>query len=293
MLKINMLGGVSHLPFFAPDDDKKSTVEDERKKVEEQNKEVKEEVKEPEEKEEVVETKEPETKEEVIEAKEDEIDELKEDKKEAKTQADKDRIQRRIDRITGERNELRKENEKLRSQLAAKPDDEKILTEDEVETRAGLKAQQLRLQQQFEDDCQNLANEGKKLDKKFNDKIDLMAEEVGKIPSQMIGILADLPNGGAVLLTLANDLDLAEETYKLNTAKMAVKLARISDKIIEEGKKQISKAPAPKDKVDGKGATPETRASEKDDMDAFVRKRNIEAENHRRRKLGMAPLAVH
>lgn len=280
-MRINLTNSISHLPLFDAADDKKAAAAKERDAIEvtTPKPEAKEEEEKVEEKEEdKEEVKEEEGKEEEkVEAKEEEIDDLKDEKKEAKTQAEKDRIQRRIDRLTKERSDLKTENENLKRQLAAKPDDEKALTEDEVERRAEIKAEEKRLQRQFADDCDKLASEAKKIDKDFDKKVGLMAEEVGNIPSQMIGILADLPNGGAVLSHLTNDLDAAEEVYKMSPARMALKLAKLSDKLIEEAKpkRAISKVPPPNEPLGGKGNTPEVLSDKLSDQE-WIRIRNRE-----------------
>lgn len=249
--------------------------------------EVKEEIEQEEKEEPVVEEKEEiEEVKEVIEAKEEEIDDLKDDKAAAKTQAEKDRIQRRIDRLTKERSDLKAENENLKRQLAAKPDDEKVLTEDEVERRAELKSEQKRIIKEFEANCDKLHSDAQKVNKDFDKKVSLMAEEVGNIPANMIDVLADLPNGGQVLYWMTDNLDDAEEIYKMSPARMALKLSRISDELTTKTKKQISKAPAPKDKVSGSGNV-EAKANPNDDMDTWIKKRNKEAEEHRRAKMGM------
>lgn len=219
-----------------------------------------------------------------VEEVEDKIDELKDEKKEAKTQADKDRIQRRIDREVGKRKALEDEVKTLKAQLAAKPDDEKVLTEDEVETRANRKALELKAQEDFVRDCNKLAKDATNLDANFKKKVDAMAEDVGPIPSQMIGILSDLDNGGAVLNYLTDNVDEAEEIYALSPAKMGLKLAKIEEKLAKKVVTRISKVPNPIDPVGGKGTTPETLTG-KEPMEDFARIRAKQVEERRKARL--------
>lgn len=221
---------------------------------------------------------------EAVEEVEDKIDELKDEKKEAKTQADKDRIQRRIDREVAKRKALEDEVKTLRAQLAAKPDDEKTLTEDDVETRANRKALELKAQEDFVRDCNKLAKDATKLDTNFKKKVDAMAEDVGPIPSQMIGILSDLDNGGAVLNYLTDNVDEAEEIYALSPAKMGLRLAKIEEKLAKKPEKKISKVPNPIDPVGGKGTTPETLTG-KESMDDFARIRAKQVEDRRKQRM--------
>lgn len=224
--------------------------------------------------------------EEVIEevaANEEEIEDLEEEKDEAKTEKDKARIQKRIDKLTAKNKTLADENASLKAQLAAKPDDEKALTQEDVERLAAQKV----TEREFEQAVNRIADSAAKFDKGFKTKINALAEEIGSpIPGQMIGILDDLPNNGAdVLLYLAKEenQDEAEEIWKLSPAKMALKLSKISDKI--KPKKQISKVPAPNEALKGRGTSPDVLNPK--NMDEFVRIRAQQAEAFRKRKMGL------
>jgi len=218
-----------------------------------------------------------------VEANEEEIEELEEEKDEAKTEKDKARIQKRIDKLTAKNKTLADENASLKAQLAAKPDDENALTQEDVERLAAQKV----TEREFEAAVNRIADSAAKFDKSFKTKINTLAEEMGTpIPGQMIGILDDLPNNGAdVLLYLAKDenQDEAEEIWKLSPAKMALKLSKISDKI--KPKKQISKVPAPNEALKGRGTTPDVLNPK--NMDEFVRIRAQQAEAFRKRKMGL------
>lgn len=243
-------------------------------------------------KEEVVEATEEEKTEEIVEQLE-EVEEKVEDLKEqledtTLTAKERERLENRIQKERKKAKDLRDENESLKRQLAARPDNEKVFTEEEIETRSETKAQQKLIQKEFEASVNRIAAEAKKIDPEFKEKIEAMAEDYnnGAIPGVMIGILDELPNhGGDVLMYLTKHEDEYEEIHALSPAKMALKLKDISDKL-KKPLKQVSKVPPPNDPLKGKGNSPEVL---RDDMPmedwAAIRAR--QAEQHRKRKLGL------
>lgn len=264
-------------------DEKKTPAELQRENIKVTNSEEKQE----EVKEEVVqeEVKEEETPEDIIETSEEKEEQLEEEKKEAKTQADKDRIQRRIDREVAKRKTLEDENKELRAKLAAKPDDENVLTEEDVEKRANQRALEMRARDNLERDQDKIVKQGEKADPKFIAKVNALAEDIGKMPPVIVGILADLDNGGLVLNYLTDNVDEAEKIWAMNPTRMALELKNIDIKIAKKPEKKISKVPAPNDPVGGKGNNPEV-LSDKDDMKDWVRKRNAQVEERKKARLG-------
>jgi hypothetical protein len=223
-----------------------------------------------------------------------EREQAKEDRKQA-------RIQKRIDKLVAERDLTRTENENLKKQLAAKAVEG--LTEEEVNARAKKIAEDIvnernteNTKKQFEKDCELLQKEALKVNKKFNDQVTEMAQEVAPIPAIMIGILVDLDNenGGAVLNYLANNVDEYEDIYSLSEGRMTAKLIRLSDKI----KAEEAKVKAGKKKEHSNVPPPVTPVNEGRDvrtanvlpnnptknMDDFVRIRNAQVEENRKRR---------
>ena len=195
------------------------------------------------------------------------------------------RIQKRIDRAVAAQRAAEAEVVKLREQLAAKPDGEK-LTEAEVQARAEtiaaekVAARELaELQADFNKACDKLQTEATKLDKEFTPKVVAMAEELGPIPSRVIGILSDLDNGAEVLKMMVDDIDEAEKIYDLKDKpeKLAIALVRISDKLAaakEPKKKQISKVPDPVKPINGRNVQSlQITEADTKDMDKYVAKR--------------------
>lgn len=175
------------------------------------------------------------------------------EKEEAKAQRKQDRMQRRIDKAIAAKNNAEAEVARLKAQLEANPDQK--LTAEEVEAKAeAIAAKKLAdkeladVQSKFNSDCDKLQKAATKIDKEFDTKINELAEDIGPIPSFMIGVLSDMDNGGEVLAHIANDDELAEEIWGAKPAKMTRLLVDISTKLAEKAKpprKQISKVPDP------------------------------------------------
>jgi hypothetical protein len=199
--------------------------------------------------------------------KEKETPEQKAAREATETAADKEarkqeRIQKRIDKAVAGQRVAEAEVLKLKEQLAAKPDGEK-LTEAEVQARAeAIAAEKVaakdlaNLQADFDKACNKLQTEAIKLDKDFTPKVVAMAEELGPIPSRIIGILSDLDNGAEVLKLMVDDIDEAEKIYDLKDKpeRLAIALVRISDRLAAAKKpkpKEISKVPDPVTPVKG------------------------------------------
>lgn len=217
------------------------------------------------------------------------------EKEAAKLQRKQDRMQRRIDKAVAEKKEAEAEIQRLKDQLAANPDQK--LTAEEIEAQAEAKAAKKlaekeaeKLQKEFDDACEKLAKVANKVDKQFDDKINELAADLGPIPSFMIGVLADMDNGGEVLAHIANDDELAEEIWNCKPAKMTRKLVEISAKLEEAKKppkKQISKVPEPITpvKTNRQVSNTITEADTKN-MDEYVRKRQAQMTEARKLKFG-------
>jgi len=204
------------------------------------------------------------------------------EKIEAKATRKQDRMQKRIDRAVAAQRTAEGEIARLKAQLEANPDQK--LTAEEIESKAealaNKKAQEKELadlQTKFNKDCDILMKAAVKADKDFDQKINDIAEDVGLIPSFMIGILSDLDNGGEVLAHIANDDELAEEIWAMKPTKMTRTIVEISTKLEaakKPPKKQISKVPDPGTPVKGNRQVSNiiTEADTKN-MDNYVAKR--------------------
>lgn len=215
------------------------------------------------------------------------------EKEAAKAQRKQDRTQRRIDRLTAEKRAAEAEVAKLKAQLEANPDQK--LTPEEIEAKAEALAEKKAkekeiadLQMQFDADCEKLAKAANKIDKQFDTKINELADDLGRIPSFMIGVLADMDNGGEVLAHIANDDELAEDIWKAKPAKMTRLLVEISTKLADAkkpAKKQISKVPDPGTQVKPTRVQSNTLTeADAKNMDSYVRKRQAMMAEQRKLK---------
>lgn len=227
-------------------------------------------------------------------------DENKEEEKElsaeqkeiAKLQKTVERLQKRIGKTTGEKAAIAQQLTDAKKSLEAKVEAGEGLTEEEVERRAEIKANEKTAKRAFEAAQNKLLKEATKVNKDFKTKLDEIVDdlggvEAGGIPGAMIGILEDLDNGGAVLAYLADNPEDYEEVIGLNVAKMSNRLNRISDKIIEAAKppiKKISKVPEPPAK-DLKGNQSSPGVLNPKNMNEFVRLRNQQVEDRRKARL--------
>jgi len=204
------------------------------------------------------------------------------EKLEAKATRKQERMQRRIDKAIAEKRNVEAERDALKAQLEANPD--KKLTAEEVESLAEAKAKQklaekelADTQAKFNKDCEILQKAANKIDKAFDDKITEIADDIGPIPSFMIGILTELENGGEVLAHIANDDELAEEIWAMRPTKMTKKLVDISTTLEaakKPPKKQISKIPDPGTPVKGNRQVSNTITdADAKNMDNYVAKR--------------------
>lgn len=280
----------------------KADREAERAKIDNQNKEVlakEDDTKEEEVKEEAeIENEEIEAKEEEVEDNKEEIkesekteDELKAEKAEAKTAAEKARIQKRIDREVSKRKVLEDELKDLKAQLAKKVEEgEEVLTKEDIDREAKKIAAQQVAEKEFVDACNKLAKEANKVDKEFDKKIEVLSDDIGPIPSQIIGILDDFDNGGAVLSYLANNVDEAEEIWGKSIARQSLALSKISIKLAEEAKpkpKPISKAPKPNEPLAGANRGLTTLSDKMDDKTWIdTRNRQVAEREAQRRTRG-------
>src|SRR5882724_10046697 len=106
-----------------------------------------------------------------------------------------ERMQKRIDTLTAKTRTTETENAELKKLLDAKKEDGSLtLTEEEVERRAELKAEEKLGARQFQKAVDSLAKGANALDKEFNKNIKIVTDEISLLPPIMIGILEDLEN---------------------------------------------------------------------------------------------------
>ena len=214
------------------------------------------------------------------------------EKLEAKTNRKQERMQRRIDKAVAAQKAAETELERLKAQLEANPDQK--LTAEEIERQAQALADKKAkekeladLDAKFKKECDALQKAANKADKDFDTKIHDIAEDIGPIPSFMIGILNEMDNGGEVLAHIANDDELAEEIWEMRPTKMTKKLVEISAKL-EEAKKpprrQISKVPDIAPVRPNRVVSNTITEADAKNMDVWVRKRQAQMAEARKAK---------
>jgi len=143
------------------------------------------------------------------------------------------RDQKRIDQLTRERYEARRERDEARAQLAQwqrqQQRQEPPSAEREAEDRAYNRMQQERLQQDFDRDCNTLWQKGVEEygDGMSEAKRGLDAVGWGNRPDELEAVTA-LPDGHRIYRELGGDLDNAARILSLPPMRMAVELARMS-----------------------------------------------------------------
>ncbi len=209
---------------------------------------------------------------------------------ETKSKRQVERMQKRIDTLTAKTRTTEAENAELKKLLDAKKEDGTLtLTEEEVERRAELKAQEKVANRQFEKAVTSLANGANALDKEFNKNIKNVTDEIGLLPPVMIGILEDLESehtgkkvGSEVLVYLSKNIDDYEDVFGLSEGKMALKLQSIANKITKKAAKPVSRVPAPNSPIGGGRVSTALHDSMSDDE--WIRKREAETGGGFRRK---------
>ena len=204
-----------------------------------------------------------------------------------KTKRQVERMQKRIDTLTAKTRTTETENAELKKLLDAKKEDGSLtLTEEEVERRAELKAEEKLGARQFQKAVDTLAKGANALDKEFNKNIKIVTDEIALLPPVMIGILEDLENeagknvGAEVLVYLSKNIDAYEDIYSLSEGRMALKLQNLANKISKKPAKPVSQVPAPNKPVGGNNV--QSPLNDKMTDDEWIAKRNAEVAAKRR-----------
>lgn len=210
-------------------------------------------------------------------------EQLEAEKADAKTTAEKARIQKRIDKEVAKRKEVENENVELKKQLAAKDSEGDKFTKEDLEKEAKRLADLQVNEREYLNACSSLEKNASKLDKKFIEKINTMVDDLGKenyaIPRDMIVTCNDFDNGAEVLVHLANDVDEYERLVDLTPIKRASELTKISLKLATPKPKIISKVPNPIQLEEG-GSIKDTPLRDNEPMEDWIRKRNKQAAQH-------------
>jgi len=196
-------------------------------------------------------------------------------------------LQRRIDRLTREKYQLKAENEQLRAPKD-QADDKEHLTEDEVETRAEARAREIAELKQIEAHCNKVFDEGLKANKDFAKAVRSLADEIGEPfdkkgrPTATMAAILDADKPHALIQYLADNPDIAGELADLSPSKQIRRIVQIEKEMGEESKPKPSSAPKPATPVNS-GATTGTKdpATMTDKEFAAWRREQIKSRNGR------------
>lgn len=161
-------------------------------------------------------------------------------------------LQRRVDRLTRERYQLRAENDQLRtSRQPAAADEQETLTQEDVDRRANEKAQQIADTQRMNDRCNEIAKQGAK---EFKGDFDKAMAEVHGItplfdrqgrPQPLMQAILETDEPHKVLHYLGTNPDVAEELADMSPLRAARKLGQIEIDLAKKPESKPSNAPKP------------------------------------------------
>lgn len=203
---------------------------------------------------------------------------------------------RRIDKLTAEKNALAEENARLKrekeglealgGETQTAPDPQaggaRTYTEEEVDRRASEKAANRLLNEKVD----SLYDDAKALDPKFESRLPALREAAGDVLAQRADFwsaLTKFPNGAAVMNELTKDLDQLSEFLELAPVDLGIELAKLSTSLGKEPPKpKLSKVPPPVVPITDT-RTAETGLLALDD-DAFAETRAAQRAAHRERQ---------
>lgn len=156
--------------------------------------------------------------------------------------------QKRIARLTYEREEARREVARLK---AAAP-----VTEPDFDAKVKQSAADLVAAEQFDKECNATFEKGIAEFPDFYDTVTAL-QKMGMADNRdFLDAVNDLPNGAAILHHLGDDPAEAARLFAMKPAKMAIKLAMLSGEIAKPLIKPISKTPSPPESIGGRASTP-------------------------------------
>lgn len=183
--------------------------------------------------------------------------------------------QRRIDQLTREKHEERRQREALEARLAqAGPSTEappaEQFTQADIDARAAQIADQRISQARFDDACNAAYQAGKKEFPDFDKALSNFGL-LGGLSREFLDAVTDLPDGHKVMYALGNNPDEASRILALPPLKMAVEIARLAEKASKSPATPVSKAPAPITPI-GSGARAEADPSTLSDDEWYARR---------------------
>jgi hypothetical protein len=168
-----------------------------------------------------------------------------------------DWVQRRIDQLTREKHEEKRQREALEAQLRQlQPQTEHQPGQQMTPDQIRAEAKRLVQQERFDESCNKVFDAGKT---EFGGEWDSSLKTfqmLGGASPDFLEAITSMDNGHKVLHALGQDPETAERILSLPPLRMALELARLEAKAGTSAPtpKQVSKAPAPITPVGGKSA---------------------------------------
>lgn len=165
-----------------------------------------------------------------------------------------DWVQRRIDQLTREKHEEKRQREALEQQLRQyqKPTEAttpKQMTADEIRTEA----KRLIQQEKFDDACNKVFDAGKTEFPDWDSSLRTFQMLGGASPEFLEAVTA-MDAGHKVLHHLGQHPEVAERLLSLPPLRMALELARLESTVGQAKPKPVSNAPAPINPIGGRSA---------------------------------------
>jgi hypothetical protein len=167
-----------------------------------------------------------------------------------------DWVQRRIDQLTREKHEEKRQREALEAQLRQlQPQTEHQPGQQMTPDQIRAEAKRLIQQEKFDEACNSVFDAGKKEFSAEWDSSLRTFQMLGGAPAEFLEAVTAMDHGHKVLHALGQDPEAAERLLSLPPLRMALELARLEAKVAQASPpKQVSKAPAPITPVGGKSA---------------------------------------
>ena len=165
-----------------------------------------------------------------------------------------DWAQRRIDQLTREKYEERRQREALEQQIAAqRPPAEQGQQPPATADAIRAEAQRIVAQERFNDACNRVFQAGVKESPEFETNLRTL-QTVGEVSRDFLEAITEMDAGHKVLNHLGANPEVAERVLAMPPMKQAMELARIEASIAKSAPPPVSKAPPPITPVGGRAS---------------------------------------
>ena len=186
-----------------------------------------------------------------------------------------ERLQRRVEKLNGKVGATARENELLRQTQQPKGDDDQT-PKDDIEARAEAKAKEIIRDRTLNEKAADTLKAGKKIEG-FDEALKTLREEIdfadqNRRITPFFEALLDSDNPAKLIQYLGQNPEEASEFDGLSPAQIGRRLAKLENKLEQDGKAKTSKAPPPIEAIkasDGAATGDLSKLS----MDDYIKKR--------------------